>query len=70
MELAVFAIIMVVMFAAKIVSVMLTRDELVGKNSTMSWIDPQAQVEAPAHASEAPSKAPVRVYVTRRPGIA
>lgn len=55
MELAVFAIVMVVMFAAKVASVMLTRDALVEKSVAFSWTDPQKGAELPELGAEAPA---------------
>ena len=72
MELAVFAIVLVAVFAAKVASVVLSRDELVGKSAEFSWMDSRAQAELPAGQAPArrASESTAPVFVGRSPRIA
>ena len=53
MVLAVTAIVLVVMFALKVVSIMATRDELVENSVAFSWVDAREQHDIPTWEADA-----------------
>ena len=59
-EVAVFAVVLAVMFVAKVVSVVMTRDEIVEKSASFSWVDPQEPNAIPAWETEATAKSSER----------
>ena len=53
MVLAVTAIVLVVVLALKVVSIMATRDEIVGNSVAFSWVDAREQHDIPTWEADA-----------------
>ena len=73
-EIAVFALILIAVFAAKAASIVLTSDEIIEDSRSFSWVRPDISNEAVASWQAQPettrSFKPVRVYVHRHPKAA
>ena len=73
-EIAVFALVLIAVFAAKAASIVYTADEIVEDSRSFSWVRPDLREEAIASWQDQPEPTrtfkPVHVYAHRHPKAA
>jgi hypothetical protein len=73
-EIAVFALVLIAVFAAKAASIVFMADDAIEKSASFSWVKPGVADEAVSAWDVEPEPArsvvPVRVYAHRRPKAA